>query len=615
MKKQFFLLGIFSLCFLNQIHAQYLDWVRYFGKAYSYSLAADTLNNVYACGTFVGTVNFNPSGGGMLKTASGNSDIYITKMDNNGNLLWVRSMGATGASASALAITIDKHGNIVIAGTFTDSVNFNPGSGSYVLHAPTAYSLGNIFVEKLDPNGNFIWAKTYDAHSQYFGPIVTTDRNDNVFLTGKCDTIADFNPGGSGGIVTGGSGSFLLKLNPAGNFEWVDTVSNCSALALTTDLQSNLYVTGVFGDSSDFDPGTGTNKLYAANGSLFVQKLDTAGHLIWAENMGSNATTGVAIDVDNSGYVLLTGYYYNPGDFDPGPAVMVFDSQGMFMLKLDPLGNLIWGTHTAGIIGLDLYEPNILTHDASNNIYRGVLFDYIPYVDKTDSNGNSKWFRKFNAHDAELFGICTDRLGNIFFSGYFTSTANFNPNSDTVYYGIGTDMNAYVEKLDTNCPPMPIIQTGDQLSITNLPWINPASPSMYYWVNCITGDTLSYGPTTIYYNVTVPGTYGLILVNDYCTTFSNCITIAVTQTPTVNNQAEVHIYPNPATDEIIVECPGTIPGKVELSDMAGRIIGVPTYTVGAKTILDCSRIAPGNYLVKASNSTGAPIVGKVVVDR
>lgn len=74
-------------------------------------------------------------------------------MDANGNFLWAKSMGSN-TTDLVYAITLDAAGNVHTTGTFHNAVDFDPGLGVYTL-------LGNtdVLVQKLDPNGNFIWAR------------------------------------------------------------------------------------------------------------------------------------------------------------------------------------------------------------------------------------------------------------------------------------------------------------------------------------------------------------------------------------------------------------------------------------------------------------------------
>ena len=89
---------------------------------------------------------------------------------------------------------------------------------------------------------------------------------------------------------------FVIKLDPAGNFLWAKRMGgnyNDDGFSLTTDASNNVYVTGFYSGIIDFDPGPNIFNLVSYGlpglGSLegFVQKLDANGNFVWAENFGT----------------------------------------------------------------------------------------------------------------------------------------------------------------------------------------------------------------------------------------------------------------------------------------------------------------------------------------
>src|SRR5690606_31139988 len=107
-----------------------------------------------------------------------------------------------------------------------------------------------------------------------------------------------------------------------------------SAEDIAIDVQGNIYVTGRFTRTSDFDPGSGVFNLspHSSQGDLFVQKIDSAGNLDWAVNMGGTGAVceGVSIATDNFGGVYITGYFNNSVDFDPSSGQAIRTSNGFF---------------------------------------------------------------------------------------------------------------------------------------------------------------------------------------------------------------------------------------------------------------------------------------------
>ena len=106
----------------------------------AYSVTLDTSKNVYSTGTFNGTSDFDPGVGIVNLTAIGMNDIFISKLDGQGNFKWAKNFGGTNEDM-CLSIALDVSGNIYTTGYFGGTVDFNPGSGTYNLASDDSYSI------------------------------------------------------------------------------------------------------------------------------------------------------------------------------------------------------------------------------------------------------------------------------------------------------------------------------------------------------------------------------------------------------------------------------------------------------------------------------------------
>ncbi len=95
----------------------------------------------------------------------------------------------------------------------------------------------------------------------------------------------------------------------------------------------------------------------------------------WAKNMGQIITHGHSIAVDNSGNVYTTGYFNGSVDFDPGAGISTLTSAGdwdVFISKLDASGNFVWATKMLKgksikkIAGFDLFQHLMHNLNTSN---------------------------------------------------------------------------------------------------------------------------------------------------------------------------------------------------------------------------------------------------------
>lgn len=199
---------------------------------------------------------------------------------------------------------------------------------------------------------------------------VTVDASGNVFTTGFFNGTVDFDPGtGTFNLTSAGFDDiFISKLDSSGNFIWAKQIGNTLndySYSIALDSAVNIYTTGYFRGTTDFDPGPGIHNLTVVGGSdIFICKLDSSGNFIWANGFGStDYDLGYSIALDAGANVYSTGYFLLTADFDPGPGSYNMTSAGMtdvFILKLSDF--------TTGITGDDNFQdvinifPNPATH-------------------------------------------------------------------------------------------------------------------------------------------------------------------------------------------------------------------------------------------------------------
>jgi gliding motility-associated-like protein len=253
-------------------------WAKAFGGTSNdaaYSLAVDSLGNVYSTGDFNDIVDFDPGSSSTIIASEGSSDIFVHKLDSSGNFLWVRAFGSSNYDKGN-SITVDNSGNIITAGNFNSNVDFNPNG---VTRSFSSAGLEDAFVNKMDAAGNFIWAKAIGGNLSDHGRSITNDDSSNVYLTGTFQGTVNFNPIGGAATLSSVSSNaiFILKLTPSGNFSWVKTLNgpmNELSSAIVVDDFYNILSTGRFQGTLDFDPNSGTSFLTAmGTDDIFVHKM------------------------------------------------------------------------------------------------------------------------------------------------------------------------------------------------------------------------------------------------------------------------------------------------------------------------------------------------------
>ncbi|MEP7141425.1 MAG: hypothetical protein ABI707_01085 [Ferruginibacter sp.] len=340
-------------------------------------ITLDALGNLLAIGFFGGTGDFDPGPGIFNLVTAGQGDIFVLKLDATGNFVWAKNMGGTQGDVG-YSIATDVAGNVYTTGYYIGTVDFDPGPGISLLTAGGPF--GNCFVSKLDPLGNFVWAKhLFGQYSQ--GYSIATDAANNLYIAGEFTSSIDFDPGAGSFPLTsaGASDIFILKLGPTGNFVWAKHLGgtlNDRMKSVTVDAGGNVYSTGRFEGTADFDPGAATFNLTAAvTDDVYISKLDASGNFVWAKNVGGNkAEAGNDIYTDVDGNVYTIGLFQGTADFDPGTGVYnltEFGNNDIFILKLDASGNFVWAV-SFGSAFQD--AGNSIATDAGGNIYSTGFF-------------------------------------------------------------------------------------------------------------------------------------------------------------------------------------------------------------------------------------------------
>lgn len=355
------------------------------------------------------------------------------------------------------AIGTDAFGNVIIAGYYSDTVDFNPGVGVFRMGTQDAKNnLNNTdgFILKLNKNGNFVWAKAIRGKKFCAVYGMTTDGSGNIYVTGAFEDIVNFGLGATNVYLksNGQRDIFVMKVNALGRLQWVKAMGGSAmdvGLSIAVDPSGNVYTTGAFQGTVDFDPGVNTTNVTSqGKDDLFIQKLNASGKLVWIKTIGGNEfERGEGIGVGKSGDLYLTGRFDQFVDFDPGTPVKYLTSKGgsdVFALRIDSAGKYIWARSFGGTgddyglgIAIDPSENVCITGsfrsrvdfdpgNATVNISSNGSSDC--YVQKLDKDGDFVWARTLGSWSTDLGNaIATDKDGHIYTTGYFRNTVDFDP--------------------------------------------------------------------------------------------------------------------------------------------------------------------------------------------
>ncbi|PKP22994.1 MAG: hypothetical protein CVU05_01455 [Bacteroidetes bacterium HGW-Bacteroidetes-21] len=459
-----------------------LEWASNLGGIsydYAYSSAVDANGNVIITGEFRGTADFDPGTGVFEMTSYGIRDVFVVKLDSDGDFLWAKQFGGID-NDYCKSVTVDASGNIYFTGNFKGTADFDPGTGVVELTSPN--SAENAFICKLDIAGDLVWVKHilpdmgFPGIPSSKGESISFDPNGNIIISGTFNGGNDFDPGSSEFIFanTLSETIFILKLALNGDFVWAKRMPGSSTdgiLRSTNDASGNVYLTAVFSETPDFDPGPAVFNLTSDDGHTFVAKLYADGSFAWAKQFsGSSTTVGNAITVDLSGNVYTTGYFQYNIDFDPGAATYELTSAGsadIYLVKLDNNGDFVWANRF-GSGGFSAQQGGYtVTTDQFGFVYLGGVFnwsvDFDPssnpayitsvgndiFIAKYDASGNYIWAKAMGStgENDYCLSVNVDLAGNVYAAGYFQYTVDFDPGYQVHNITSAGQVDAFVLKL------------------------------------------------------------------------------------------------------------------------------------------------------------------------
>lgn len=528
MKK--FLNLLFALAFVLELNAQTpsLFWAKQqsgtSGET-AKTVVVDALGNNYILGFYSGTFDLDPGPGVVSVSTVGSSDVYLVKLDANGNFVWGKSYGSTGADEGT-TLSIDDQGMLYATGFFLTQIDFSSGAGTMTLNS---FGDFDAFLLKIDTAGNEQWAKQFGGFMGIDeGRSVVVDDSSNVYLTGLFTGSADFDPSNNMFVLNAAGGSafegYVVKLDLNGNLVWAKQLGGTNSdVARSISINSNgdLFVAGTYRGTADLDPGSSAAN-FTSNGSddIFIVKLDRNGNFGWAKSIGgSSADLANGISVDSLSNVIVIGQFLGNVDFDPGAGNSSLQTVGFydtFILKLDSAGNFTWAKRL-----------------------------------NSTSNVNSRYVK-------------TDNANNIYITGGFTGTLDMNPDTNITQnvFNAGSD-DVFVLKLDENGSYLWGFTVGganfDQATSMEI------SDSLYVYISGAFNSSMDFDPSPGILNLTPTMSRDAFIAK-----YSNP---TITSLHSVNNNSTVSLYPNPTNNSIFLDLK-TVQENIKYSiyDLSGKLI-------------------------------------------
>lgn len=270
------------------------------GSFTSKSLTTDAEGNVYLVGSFEGKVNFS----GKPQTSRGSSDIYIAKFDPNAKVLWEKTIGGNDID-DINDIIVTPSGEIYILGTFRGSITFFPNNTKTCVDKGDEWSVGDVYLGKLDKQGNWIWVKHFQSSKHDGADNLALDTDGNIIFSMSIE--AAMQVGKNNFDPQELTSTILAKVDSQGNILWaqMQAISHLTALICAPD--KSFYMSGwltrdaVIGDKT---------LIHSGAEDILIAKFSPDGTLQQVEYGGAkNTDTCNDLAMDSKGNCFAIGTY------------------------------------------------------------------------------------------------------------------------------------------------------------------------------------------------------------------------------------------------------------------------------------------------------------------
>jgi hypothetical protein len=470
-----------------------LEWINHFGNSSGYhnalNVKLDNHNNSYVVGYFNDIIDFDYSASTFTLGGPYTKRGFILKLDVAGKLVWAKEIvGSNYFVGTCNKVAVDKYNNVFVSGNFQGTADLDPGSGTYTVSSSQGQAN---YVLKLDSAGNFKWGGLVGGSVSD----ITVDTAGRVVLVGNFQQFADFDPTPSVYSMSpsGSSDMFLLCLSSSGGLVYCYQFgSNGSqfANAVSSDNEANVYFSGYFNGSLDFDPGGGVASYSSTNSAGFVCKITTHGSFGYLRSFAQTPTRGftriLQLAVTAQKEIIVAGTFQDSCDLDPGTGLKLFASltnslADIFVARIDSLGNSSWiwqltGNKSRTVSGLVL-DPSeailISGHflgnldfdpgpgQASAVVTNTILPDF--FLAKYTKVGSLQWFwTSGTSTDEDISSIACRDTNSVFGVGFFNDTLDFEPGTGQMTFTASPARHIYIMKLSQCIPPEKPIDTTPQ---------------------------------------------------------------------------------------------------------------------------------------------------------
>lgn len=541
--------------------------------------------------------------------------IATTSLAQPASLDWVLPFDQPFTVASKELVALP-NGNTLWIGNYLNAVDLDLGLGGPALSTPAR---GSYFAE-LTTTGAVVGAFGLDCSGFIYSHAVINPATGGKILFGYFQGTMDMDPSTSVVNSTTSAGeydAFVIALDAADNFEWghrIGATGFDEVSIATVDAAGNIYLSGRYTGTVDFDPGPEEHSLNDTSGSesRFVLKFNVNGTYQWARRLYTtdNIMLVTSLVAHPNGDLYLTGAFSGTIDLDPGNDAHNVSAEGAdadaFLLRWTGAGEFVWahvmsaagpqvsyGTHSSdGSIILSLNLSQSVDLDPGTGVVLATSAgDYDACIAQFNEDGDLGWWHAWGGPGVDVItSLHVDPFGQIHALTGFTGEVDHDPTAGVLLFDSGTEGNISLSTFSADGAFHGALHLGPgaacSCQVDGLAALNDGS---LMFAGSMQGSC-DMDPSE-----------GVTVLQDLG--FMRRYIMRILQAPgtglaSVTERGALDVFPNPAHDLLRVRTDQRASAPAVLVDITGKTVAQVVLS-GPETVVDVRGLKPGLYVLRA----------------
>lgn len=545
------------------------------------AMTVDADGNVWIAGGFVGTVDFDPDTGSSPLSSINYQDAFLASYTRDGHFRFAIPLSVSGINDMAS----DSSGNIYMTGFHTGSVDADPGPGVDLL---PAFGGTDICVLSFANDGTYRWGKGYGSAGTDEGRSLSVDLSGHVLVCGSYFFSTDFMTVDSSRTLSsaGGSDVFVGKFAGHGDLLWVNGYGGSgfeeNSLVLAGTEPFEAWLAMAYEGTINL-PAQGGDIVLSSQGEadIAIARIDSSTEIQAAWSIGGSGRDIPSSLIKEKNWLIAAGTFRASIDVDPGPGTRILQSKGesdAFVSSYLSDGSLNWGVRIGGL-----------------------NFDDAPAlaVPRFGGTGEDKYLAGFGHFtDSSIVETGnssppTQLISNGFIDSYLASFELATGNLLDVKQLGGSEANVSAAISSyTDSSTSRVILSGRSSGSIHLPLFSAAG---------LCGNAIPYVSKGIF---------------DFYVSSLPSLQDSSTSILSRPQQLPLHLFPNPATEVLMLEFPtgSAIGSNISVYDIQGNLVQEAVVQRARRQAVSVSSLPKGLFVLQVLGKDGRLYMGRFVKD-